>query len=313
LTTPLTNPRNGFQGIWPAMLTPLDAQLNIDQAALAAHAQALINAGCGGVTVFGTTGEGPSFSVAERKQAIEELIARGIPAERIMVSTSCAAVADTLDLTRHAVELGVHGCLVLPAFYFKDVSDEGILNGYIQIIEGVQRTDWRLYLYHIPQVIGVHLSHHVIAELLARYPQTVVGIKDSSCDRAHSVRLAQAFMPPLTVYVGFEPDLPTLGAMGSTGAISGLANFLPRTVHRMVLAPQAAGAAQDAARVDASLEALKPYALIPALKSVMATLRGETGWLRVRPPLVALTPSAHAELAAQLQRLQLDTDFPTHP
>jgi len=120
-------------------------------------------------------------------------------------------------------------------------------------------------------------------------------------------------MPPLTVYVGFEPDLPALGAMGSTGAISGLANFLPRTVHRMVLEPQSAATTEDASRVDASSEVLKPYALIPALKSVMATLQDEPGWLRVRPPLVALTPSAHAELAAQLQRLQLGTDFPTHP
>jgi predicted PhzF superfamily epimerase YddE/YHI9 len=113
------NARNGFQGIWPAMLTPLDAQLHIDHAALAAHAQALINAGCGGVTVFGTTGEGPSFSVAERKQAIEQLIARGIAADRIMVSTSCAALADTLELTRQAVALGVPlplcSCGVIPA------------------------------------------------------------------------------------------------------------------------------------------------------------------------------------------------------
>jgi 4-hydroxy-tetrahydrodipicolinate synthase len=307
LTSSLTNNRNGFQGIWPAMLTPLDDQLNIDHPKLAAHALSLMRAGCGGVTIFGTTGEGPSFSLQERQQAVEQLIAHGVPAERIMVSTSCAAVADTLALTRHAVALGVHGCLVLPPFFFKGVSDEGILNAYIQVIEGVGHSNWRLYLYHIPQVIGVHLTHGVIAELVKRYPKLIAGIKDSSCDRAHSVALAKAFMPPLTVYVGFEPDLPTMGPMGSTGAISGLANFLPRIVHRMVLESTAASTAHDAQRVQSMLDLLQAHSLMPALKSVMATLHNDPGWLRVRAPLVAMTPEAHQAFAQQVLQFNIDS------
>ncbi len=307
MTPSLTNSRNGFQGIWPAMLTPLDAQLNIDHTKLAAHALSLIQSGCGGVTLFGTTGEGPSFSLQERQQALEALIANGVPAQRIMVSTSCAAVTETLALTRHAVNLGVHGCLVLPPFFFKGISDEGILDGYVQIIEGVNRPDWRLYLYHIPQVIGVNLTHNVIAQLLQRYPDIVAGIKDSSCDQAHSVALAKAFMPPLTVYVGFEPDLSTMGPMGSTGAISGLANFMPRIVHRLVLQSQAPGTAHDAQRVQTMLDLLKPHSLMPALKSVMATLNNDPGWLRVRAPLVAMTPEAHAAFTREVQQFNIDT------
>lgn len=307
MTPSLTNSRNGFQGIWPALLTPLDAQLNIDHAKLAAHALSLISAGCGGVTIFGTTGEGPSFSLQERKEAVEKMIAHGVPAERIIVSTSCAALVETLELTRHAVDRGVHGCLVLPPFFFKGISDEGILNGYTQIIDGVNRPDWRLYLYHIPQVIGVNLSHGVIAELLQRYPGIIAGIKDSSCDQAHSVALAKAFMPPITVYVGFEPDLTTMGPLGSTGAISGLANFMPRIVHRMVLASTAPGTAQDALRVQGILDLLKPHALMPALKSVMATLHNDPSWLRVRAPLVAMTPEAHAAFAKEVQAFHIDT------
>lgn len=304
--TSTTNERNGFWGIWPAMLTPLDAQLNIDQDKFAAHALRLIGSGCGGVTLFGTTGEGPSFSTAERQEALEQLIAKGVPAERIIVSTSCAAVTDTLRLTRHAVQQGVHGCLVLPPFFFKGVSDEGILNAYIQIIEGVNRTDWRLYLYHIPQVIGVDLTSHVVSTLMARYPGLIAGIKDSSCDRAHSMSWAKAFMPPLTVYVGFEPDLPTLGNLGSTGAISGLGNFIPRTVHSMVLQHRDVGTLQNAQRVDAVLNLLQPHSLMPALKSVMATLHQDTAWLRVRAPLVAMTAEAHGALAQQVLALALD-------
>ena len=300
------NARNGFQGIWPAMLTPLDEALNIDHAKLAAHAQSLLRAGCGGVTIFGTTGEGPSFSVRERKEALEQLIASGFPAGRIMVSTSCAALVETTELTQHAVDLGVHGCLVLPPFFFKGVSDEGIFNGYVQVIESINRSNWRLYLYHIPQVIGVSLSHDVIQQLIHKYPKIIVGIKDSACDRVHSVSLAKAFMPPLTVYVGFEPDLTTMGPLGSTGAISGLANFMPRVVHRMVLSSQEPQTVNDAKRVDDMLALLKPYSLMPALKGVMAVLSQDVSWLRVRSPLVAMTPAAYADFAKKVDAFNID-------
>jgi len=301
------NARNSFQGIWPAMLTPLNEALNIDHAKLAAHAQSLLKAGCGGVTIFGTTGEGPSFSVRERKEALEQLIASGFPADQIMVSTSCAALVETTELTQHAVDLGVHGCLVLPPFFFKGVSDEGIFNGYVQVIEGVNRSQWRLYLYHIPQVIGVSLSHDVIQKLINRYPKLIVGIKDSACDQAHSVSLAKAFMPPLTVYVGFEPDLSTMGPLGSTGAISGLANFMPRVVHRMVLSSQDTHTANDAKRVDDMLALLKSHSLMPALKGVMAALSHDVSWLRVRSPLVAMTPAAYTDFAKQVDAFNIDS------
>lgn len=301
------NARNGFRGIWPAMLTPLDEALNIDHAKLVAHAQSLIRAGCGGVTIFGTTGEGPSFSLSERKEALEQLIARGFPADRIMVSTSCAALIETTELTQHAVDLGVHGCLVLPPFFFKGVSDEGIVNGYAQVIDSVNRNNWRLYLYHIPQVIGVSLTHKVIRQLVSRYPKIIVGIKDSACDRAHSEGLAKAFMPPLTVYVGYEPDLTTMGPLGSTGAISGLANFMPRVVHRMVLSSTAPQTAQDAKRIDGMLQLLKSHSLMPALKGVMAALNHDASWLRVRPPLVAMSSAAYTKFTKEVDAFNIDT------
>jgi 4-hydroxy-tetrahydrodipicolinate synthase len=196
--------------------------------------------------------------------------------------------------------------LVLPPFFFKGVSDEGIFNGYVQVIESINQSNWRLYLYHIPQVIGVSLSHDVIQQLIHKYPKIIVGIKDSACDRAHSVSLAKAFMPPLTVYVGFEPDLTTMGPLGSTGAISGLANFMPRVVHRMVLSSQEPQTVNDAKRVDDMLALLKPYSLMPALKGVMAALSQDVSWLRVRSPLVAMTPAAYADFAKKVDAFNID-------
>jgi 4-hydroxy-tetrahydrodipicolinate synthase len=299
-----------FRGIWPALLTPLKADLGIDHALLAAHCKSLIARGCHGVTAFGTTGEGPSFSMAERKEAIEQLIANGIPAAQIMVSTSCAALPETLELTRHAVSAGVHGCLMLPPFFLKGVSDQGVIDGYRHVIDGMgsDLPRLKLYLYHIPQVSGVSLSHRVITTLKAMYPDTILGIKDSACSTAHSIGLAEAFMQDLTVYVGFEPDLPEMGRRGSTGAISGLANFMPRVVSRLVTQPDAPATPAERERVVRLIGLLDDYSLMPALKGIMAMLSGEPAWLRVRPPLVALTPEAFQRLEKTLRDFGIDPE-----
>lgn len=296
---------SAFRGIWPALLTPLDEALDIDHAGFAAHARSLLAAGCGGVTPFGTTGEGPSFSLAERRAAVDALVEGGVPASQILVSTSCAALPETLELTRHALAIGAHGCLMLPPFFLKGVSDQGVIDAYRHVIDGAADPRLRLYLYHIPQVAGVGLSHDVIAALKRLYPQTIVGIKDSGCDIRHSLALADAFMDELTVYVGNEPDLPALGRRGSTGAVSGLANFMPRCVHRLVAQPDAPGTPADLAHVERLLGVLGGYALTPALKGVMAAFTGEPGWLRVRPPLVALTPDRYAALQSELRGIGL--------
>lgn len=297
-------------GIWPALLTPLDARLQIDHAAFAAHALQLLAAGCSGITPFGTTGEGPSFSVAERQAAIDALIAAGVPADRILVSTSCAALPDAVALTRHAVQAGTRGVLLLPPFFLKGVPDAGIVDFYAQLIAQVADERLRVMLYNIPQVSGVALSHAVIATLLQRFPATLIGLKDSGCQRDISLGFAQAFMPPLQVWVGNEPDLQTLGARGSLGAVSGVANLAPRLVARLVQGPDLAGAAADQARMAALLQVLLggPWGLTAAFKGLLALRSGQPGWRRVRAPLVGLSDAEYGQLVAQWQALDLDRD-----
>jgi 4-hydroxy-tetrahydrodipicolinate synthase len=308
MTEPQTSTKSlAFRGIWPALLTPLHADLSIDHAKFAAHCKSLIASGCPGVTAFGTTGEGPSFSMAERKEAVDQLIKNGIPAGQIMVSTSCAALPETLELTRHAVNAGVHGCLMLPPFFLKGVSDQGVIDCYRYVIDGLADDRLKLYLYHIPQVTGVGLSHHVIATLKNMYPNTILGIKDSACSTEHSIGLANAFMKDLTVYVGFEPDLPEMGRRGSTGAISGLANFMPRVVKRLVTQPDAATTPAERERIIKLLGLLEGYSLMPALKGIMAMLSGDPAWLRVRAPLVALTPDEFKALEKSITAFGIDT------
>ena len=303
-----------FKGIWPALLTPLNKDLSIDHALFAEHSKGLIAKGCDGVTPFGTTGEGPSFSMAERRDAIEQLIKNGIPAAQIMVSTSCAALPETLALTQHAVRAGVHGCLMLPPFFLKGVTDEGIIDCYRYVIDGVHQSEGagqlKLYLYHIPQVTGIGLSHHVIATLKQMYPDTILGIKDSACTTAHSVGLADSFMKDktlnMTVYVGFEPDLPEMAKRGSTGAISGLANFMPRVVGRLVTQPDAPATPAERDRVVRLIDLLGSYSLMPALKGIMALLTRDNTWLRVRAPLVALKPEEFKALEKTIHDFGID-------
>jgi 4-hydroxy-tetrahydrodipicolinate synthase len=298
-----TLPPIAWQGIWPALLTPLQADLSVDLDAFARHSQRLLDAGCTGLTLFGTTGEGPSFSVAERVAAVDGLIARGIPAQRLLVSTSCAALPDVVALTRHAVLVGAHASLLLPPFFLKGVPDPGVIDFYSQVIDAVNDTRLKLVLYHIPQIAGVGLSHDVIRTLLGRYPQTIIGIKDSGCQREPSLALAQAFMPPMQVWVGNEPDLQVMAARGTRGAVSGVANIAPRLVQRMVAQADGPRAAQDLADMQRLLAILTAHSLTPAFKAVMAHLTGEPGWARVRAPLVACSAATAAWLRTQVDAL----------
>lgn len=295
-----------YTGLWPALLTPLDAARAIDVPVFAEHARQLLAQGCTGVTPFGTTGEGPSFSVAERQAGLEGLVNGGVPAGRILASTSCAALPDTVALTRHAVQLGARGCLVLPPFFLKGVPDEGVIDYYTQLVEAVDDSRLRLVAYHIPQVSGVPLSLAVIEALLGRFPGRVIGLKDSGCQRETSLAFAAAFMSRLQVWVGNEPDLQTLAGVGARGAVSGVGNIAPRLVQRLIQGAASPGAERDAQDVKELLAILGGYGLTAAFKSTMTLLTGHDGWRRVRAPLVALDDAAHERLAAQWRSFGLE-------
>ena len=311
----MTESTTPYSGVWPALLTPLTANLDIDIPTFAAHCKSLLAAGCTGVTPFGTTGEGPSFSVAERIAAIDGLIAAGIPAGRILASTSCAALPDAIALTRHAVQAGCFGVLLLPPFFLKGVPDQGIIDAYAQVIDNVADERLRIVLYHIPQISGVALSHHVIATLLTRYPKTIIGIKDSGCQRDWSLGLAKTFMAleprangsRIQVWVGNEPDLQVMAAVGTVGAVSGVANVTPKLIARMVAAHNGPTAERDMARTREFLAILSGYGMTAAFKGMMAILTGNAGWRRVRAPLVALSDAEFAQLETQMKAFALDS------
>jgi len=293
------------RGIWCATLTPQDARGAIDTRRLAAHVKRLFAAGVDGIALFGTTGEGQSFALRERRDGLDALIAAGIDPRRVLAGTGCAALPETIELTRHAVACGCAGALVLPPFFFKAVSDEGVYASYARIVEGVGDDRLRLYLYHIPQVTAVPISAGVIERLAAAFPAVVAGIKDSSCDLDHEQALLRRF-PRLDIFVGFEPHLPAAVAAGGAGTICGIANLYPRALRRLFDAANEAARRAELDRIGRLVALLDGYSLFPAFKAIQASITGDEGWLAVREPLVALDAGATQSLLAGLAATGLD-------
>jgi 4-hydroxy-tetrahydrodipicolinate synthase len=296
-----------IRGVWCATLTPLDASGAPDARMLAAHAQRLFAAGVDGIALFGTTGEGQSFSVAQRRRGLDALLAAGIPPQRVVAGTGCAAIADTIELTRHAVGAGCVGALVLPPFFFKGPSEEGVYASYARLIEGVADARLRLYLYHIPQVTSVPIPHDVIARLATTYPAVLAGIKDSEGNLSHTRSLLERFRT-LSVFVGHEPHLPAALAAGGVGTICGVANLYPRLLRRLYDQALTTGAKDDLARVEAFVSLLDRVPIFAAFKALLAELTGDPAWEALCPPLVAMDRDARRAWLASVGRSGLVND-----
>ena len=184
---------NTFRGVFAAALTPLKSDLSVDDERLVSHCRWLLKNGCNGLAVLGTTGEANSFSVFERIKILETLNDGGIPGEALMPGTGSCSFTDTVELTRRAVELGAGGILMLPPFYYKEVSDEGLFASYSEVVERISDERLKIYLYHHPEMSGVSISLNLIERLLKRYPNTIMGIKDSSGDFKNMTKLVQKF------------------------------------------------------------------------------------------------------------------------
>lgn len=284
------------RGLWCALLTPIARDGGVDHARLLAHARALLAQGVDGVAPFGTTGEGQSFSLDERRAGLDALLAGGIPGTRIVAATGCAALPETVALTRHAVAAGCAAALVLPPFFWKDASDDGLFAWYASLIEKAADPRLKVMLYHLPQVSAVPLSVNLVGRLAAAFPGTVVGVKDSEGNWAHTAALL-AQVPEIAVLIGHEPHLPRLMRAGGAGTICGVANVLPGLV-RALLTPQVA--AGDEARIAAFIDIAFRQPLMAGFKSMLADQRNDPGWLAVRPPLVPLTDAQRSTLRAAL-------------
>lgn len=302
-------PRSSFpNGVIVASITPLDEDGRPDGTALAEHLSHLFERGCDGALLFGTTGEGLSFTVEERRETLETVLDAGIDPTRLLVGTGALPLPDLIELSAHATEQGVGGILVLPPFHFKDVDDEGLRAVYERLLQGVGSDALRLYFYHYPSLSGVPIPFPLIEMLREQYPEQIAGIKDSSDEWDHQDALCSSF-PDLQVFAGSERHLTPLLRAGGAGCISDTVNITAP------LAQQAVRDLQNNAQVASAQSTLtevrtrlSQFPTIPALKQLLAWRYDRPSWAQVRPPLAPLDDDEVARLDALHDSLWTEVD-----
>jgi 4-hydroxy-tetrahydrodipicolinate synthase len=290
-----------MSGVFTPVVTPFLPDLSVDDRRFSAFCRWLVSQGAG-LAVFGTNSEANSLSLKERLRLLDRLLADGVDPRRMMPGTGCCSLDETVELTRAAVRAGCGGVLMLPPFFYKGVSDEGLFDWYARVIERVGSPDLRIYLYHIPQVSGVPITHGLIEKLLRAYPKTVVGVKDSSGDWANTEGMLERF-PGFSVFPASEALLEKALPLGAAGCISATANIQPGPIAQLIARFGTAGGAQRQAQVSAVRALLQSFPMIPALKHVIAGESDTQDWRAVRPPLTLLPAEQADALTVKLKVL----------
>jgi 4-hydroxy-tetrahydrodipicolinate synthase len=279
MTTTTTKP---LHGVIAAVATAVNENGEPDSARSTSLAGFLLDNGCDGLNVLGTTGEATSFSLDQRKRVMTAYAASGLPLDRMMVGTGAAASADAIALTRHAAELGFAGALVLPPFYYKGVHDDGLVAYIDAIVAATASRPIPIYLYHFPAQSGLHWHVALIRRLLDTFGKRIVGLKDSSGDMAYA-RAAAGVASRFKVFPSTEAALPEARAGQFAGCISATANLNSDLCARAYRTGDAAALA-EAVTIRKLFDG-KP--LVPGIKALLAHIHGDPQWSRVAPPLSA--------------------------
>lgn len=297
----MTSPQaERLRGVLSPVVTPFDAELRPDGARFVRHCRWLLEQNVG-LAVFGTNSEANSLSVGEKIALLDTLVEAGLPTHRMMPGTGTCAIPDTVELSRAAVQRGCGGVLMLPPFYYKDVSDEGLFRSYAEVIERVGDARLRIYLYHIPPVAQVPISLGLIERLLKAYPGTIAGVKDSSGNWSNTSAMLEQFQPHgFDVFAGSESFLLRTLRGGGAGCITATGNVNPGPIARLASTWRQPDADEQQAALDVVRGIVARFPMIPALKAVVAHYANDPAWATVRPPLVELDAEQRSALAQAL-------------
>ncbi|MGZ5119955.1 MAG: dihydrodipicolinate synthase family protein [Burkholderiales bacterium] len=295
-----------IKGVLSPVVTPFNADLSPDPQRFIEQCKWLLSQNCG-LAVFGTNSEANSLSVNERIALLDALLAADVEASRMMPGTGCCALTDTVRLTEHAVKGGCAGVLMLPPFYYKDVSEDGLFRSFAEVIERVGDSRLRIYLYHIPPVAVVGITPKLVERLLKAYPTAIAGMKDSSGDWNNTKKFLDAFAKSgFDVFVGSESFLLANMREGGAGCISATANVNPAPIDKLYREWRKADAPAQQEALNAIRKATGQYVMIPALKAVVAHYSKDPEWVTVRPPLVALPKEQAAKVIQDLEKLDFE-------
>ncbi len=291
-------------GLMAAVTTPVDGDLGCDTQLLEQRCRHLLAAGCDGIALFGTTGEGPVFQSDQRISALDHLVAAGIQPSRLVVSASAMTLSDIARLAQHATDAGCAGVLLMPPFFFREqISDAGAFRFYAAAIERIARPELKPFLYHFPAISGVAITPALVRRLIERFPGTIVGIKDSGGDWDFTDSLLTRFSN-LSILTGTEVDVPRLLAAGGAGTICGLANVIPGLMRRMFDAPTFSARRRYIPPIHAADAVMSRGPFICCLKAMIAADTGRPDWLRVLPPLNPLPAHEREQIVADFRRFE---------
>ncbi len=291
-----------FSGILSPVLTPFTKDLKPDSRRLVKLCRWLSSQNVA-LVLFGTTSEANSLSLEEKISLLNDLIDAEINPSLLMPGTGCCSLTETVQLTSHAVKLGCKGTLMLPPFFYKDINDDGLFRSYAETIERVGDSALKIYLYHIPPVSGVNISLDLIERLVIRYPNTIVGVKDSSGNWENTQSILERQLDDFRVFAGSEHFLLQTMRAGGAGCISATANINPNAIYNLYKewkSNQADDLQKQLNQVRATLES---YPMIPALKSVVSYYSKHPDWTIVRPPFISLEKETQKELIQKLKSL----------
>lgn len=294
-----------FSGVIAPVLTPFTENGEPDSDRFIEHCEWLMDNGCTALAPFGTTSEANSLGIDERIGLLEDLVDSGMEPSLLMPGTGTCSVTDTAALTQHAMELGCGGVLMLPPFYYKNPSEEGLFRFYADVIDEVGDDRLKVYLYHIPPVAQVGIPLPLIGRLRKEFPDIVVGLKDSSGDWSNMKAILDMY-PGFELFPGAELYLLDGLRNGAVGTISATANVSAAAMRKVFDNWQGPDADKLQALVSAMRKTFQSYPMIPLLKAVIAHYRGDPGWAELRPPF---TPLPEAETRKAIQQLSELHDF----
>jgi 4-hydroxy-tetrahydrodipicolinate synthase len=291
-----------IEGVLSPVITPFRRDYSPDPDRFVRHCKWLLNHGCSGLAVFGTNSEANSMSVEEKLELLDALVSGGVPPGALMPGTGHCALSDSVKMTREAVRMGCGGVLMLPPFYYKGVSDDGLFRSFAEVIERVGDERLRLYLYHIPPVSNVPITLGLIEQLLARYAGTVAGVKDSSGDWSNTKAMLEQFKDrSFDVFAGSEVFLLDNMRGGGKGCITATGNVNPGAIDEVYRNWRGPEADKLQAGITATRKIVQKQPVIPALKAITAHFANDAQWKAVRPPLVELNAEQERQLITDLK------------
>lgn len=300
------NDMTRIEGVVTAVLTPIDRQGKPDLGRLQRHIRQLERDGSNAILLMGTTGEGPSFSLAER-EAVHASAIGAAGKMQVLAQTGCASLTDTIHLTRQAFAHGIRTVTILPPFFFKGVSDNGLFTYYSRILDEAIPSWGRLMLYHIPQVTQTPISIRLVEMLLNKENIRIEGIKDSSGSIEHLRDYCNIF-PQLSILTGNDQLILESLKAGATGCVTGVANVFAAMAGDIVRAfscgnPEAVELQRQLTAIWRVLDRYQPYTTL--LKALLTLRYEDPGWISVRPPLDPMPHALFGEMIAELQRINL--------